>query len=199
MGAVAGPVLGPVVGGFAAAANGWRWPIWELAWISGFSSVFLLFFLPETLGDTILLKRARRLRELTGNENLRSLSEIKQSEMTTKAIAWESLVRPFQLMIEPAVFFINLYVGCKCAEPCPGFQTVLLTGGVANSCLRHLLPMVRSFPTRFRRYLPLQGWRPRSSIHRYHRRGPHLICLLRLLPPPLPLPQICSTQLASRA
>jgi DHA1 family multidrug resistance protein-like MFS transporter len=111
MGAVAGPVLGPVVGGFAAAANGWRWPIWELAWISGFSSVFLLFLLPETLGDTILLKRARRLRKLTGNQNLRSLSEIKQSEMTTKAIAWESLVRPFQLMIEPAVFFINLYVG----------------------------------------------------------------------------------------
>lgn len=114
MGAVAGPVIGPVVGGFAAAANGWRWPIWELAWISGFTSIFLFFTLPETLGDAILLKRAQRLRKLTGNENLRSVSEIKQSEMTPKAVALEYLVRPFQLMLEPAVLFINLYVGRKC-------------------------------------------------------------------------------------
>jgi hypothetical protein len=114
MGAVAGPVFGPVVGGFAAAAEGWRWPIWELAWISGFSSIFLSIFLPETLGDTILLKRAQRLRKLTGNQNLRSLSEIKQSEMTARAVAREYLVRPFQLMLEPAVLFINLYVGRKC-------------------------------------------------------------------------------------
>ena len=111
MGAVAGPVFGPVVGGFAAAAENWRWPIWELAWISGFTAIFLSFFLPETLPDTILLKRARRLRKLTGNENLRSLSEIKQSEMTAGAVAKEYLVRPFQLMMEPAVLFINLYVG----------------------------------------------------------------------------------------
>jgi DHA1 family multidrug resistance protein-like MFS transporter len=111
MGAVAGPVFGPVVGGFAAAAENWRWPIWELAWISGFTSLFLSIFLPETLADTILLKRARRLRKLTGNDNLRSLSEIKQSEMAAGAVAREYLVRPFQLMMEPAVLFINLYVG----------------------------------------------------------------------------------------
>ena len=114
MGAVAGPVFGPVVGGFAAAAEGWRWPIWELAWISGFSSVFLSIFLPETLPDTILLKRAQRLRKLTGNQNLRSLSEIRQSEMTARAVAREYLVRPFVLMLEPAVLFINIYVGRKC-------------------------------------------------------------------------------------
>jgi len=113
MGAVAGPVLGPVVGGFAAAAENWRWPIWELAWVSGFTSILLLFLFPETLPDTILLKRARRLRKLTGNENLRSLSEIKQSEMTAGAVAKEYLVRPFQLMMEPAVLFVNLYLGCE--------------------------------------------------------------------------------------
>ncbi|KAF8305616.1 MFS general substrate transporter [Clavulina sp. PMI_390] len=111
MGAVAGPVMGPIVGGFAAAAKGWRWPLWELAWISGFSAVFLSFFFPETLGDTILLKRAQRLRKLTGNENLRSMSEIKQAEMTPSAVAVEYLVRPFQLMMEPVVLFLNLYLG----------------------------------------------------------------------------------------
>ena len=113
MGAVAGPVFGPIVGGFAAAAKGWSWPIWELMWISGFSAVFLVFFLPETLPGTILLKRARRLRKLTGNDRLRSMSEIEQAEMSASAVAAEYLIRPFQLMLEPAILFINIYIGRK--------------------------------------------------------------------------------------
>lgn len=111
MGAVAGPVFGPIVGGFAAAAKGWSWPIWELAWISGFSAVFLVFLLPETLPGTILLKRARRLRKLTGNDRLRSMSEIEQAGVSAGAVAAEYLIRPFQLMLEPAILFINIYIG----------------------------------------------------------------------------------------
>ena len=111
MAAVMGPVLGPIVGSFAAQAESWRWPLWELAWISGFTSIFLFFLLPETLGDTILLRRAQRLRKLTGNGKLRSASEIKQAEMKTGEVMKEFLWRPFQLMAEPAVFFINLYIG----------------------------------------------------------------------------------------
>ncbi|KAG9005773.1 hypothetical protein FRB94_001185 [Tulasnella sp. JGI-2019a] len=115
VGAVCGPVLGPIVGGFAAASHGliggWRIPIWELMWAAGFTSLVVFFFFPETLGDTILLKRARRLRKLTGNDKLRSLSEIKQAEMSRSAIMKEYLVRPFQLMLEPAVLFLNIYLG----------------------------------------------------------------------------------------
>lgn len=114
MAATAGPVLGPIVGGFAAAAEGWQWPIWELAWISGFSAIFLALLFPETYPDTILLKRAQRLRQLTGNDKLRSMSEIKQSEMKGSEVMKEYLIRPFQLMMEPAVLFINLYVGREC-------------------------------------------------------------------------------------
>ncbi|KAG9025036.1 hypothetical protein FRB95_010609 [Tulasnella sp. JGI-2019a] len=114
-GAVCGPVLGPIVGEFAAASHGfiggWRMPIWELMWAAGFASLMILFFLPETLGDTILLKRAQRLRKLTGNDKLRSMSEIKQAEMSTSAVMKEYLIRPFQLMLEPVVLFLNLYLG----------------------------------------------------------------------------------------
>ncbi|KAF8311343.1 MFS general substrate transporter [Clavulina sp. PMI_390] len=111
MGATGGPVLGPIVGGFAATAKGWRWPLWELSWISGFTAVFLSLFFPETLPDKILLKRAQRLRKLTGNENLRSMSEIRQAKMTPRAVAAEYLIRPFQLMREPVLIFLNLYLG----------------------------------------------------------------------------------------
>jgi len=111
LGAVAGPVTGPVIGGFAAQANGWRWPIYELMWISGFTLVFLSLLLPETYEATILLKRARRLRKLTGNPELRSQSEIDEASLTHGEVVYESLVRPFVLAAEPAVFFANLYLG----------------------------------------------------------------------------------------
>ena len=42
---------------------------------------------------------------------LRSASEIKMAQMKATVVATQYLVRPFQLMMEPAVFFINLYVG----------------------------------------------------------------------------------------
>uniref|UniRef100_A0A0W0FIR5 Major facilitator superfamily (MFS) profile domain-containing protein n=1 Tax=Moniliophthora roreri TaxID=221103 RepID=A0A0W0FIR5_MONRR len=67
LGAVAGPILGPVIGGFAAQAKDWRWPIYELMWISALAILFLSFLLPETYEATILRKRAQRLRKLTGN------------------------------------------------------------------------------------------------------------------------------------
>lgn len=113
LGATGGPVLGPIIGAFAAVAKGWRWPLWELGWISGFTAFFLALFLPETLPGAILLKRARRLRTLTGNDRLRSMSEIEQVGMSVREIAAIYLIRPFRLLLEPAVFYIDLYVGRK--------------------------------------------------------------------------------------
>lgn len=114
--AVAGPVLGPIAGGFAAVSESWRWPLWEILWISGFATIFFALLLPETLPGAILLKRAQRLRKLTGNESLRSKSEIDQAHLSASAIAWEALVRPFELMLEPAILFCNLYIGRKCSR-----------------------------------------------------------------------------------
>jgi MFS transporter, DHA1 family, multidrug resistance protein len=103
-----------IQGGFAAQANGWRWPIYELMWISGFALVFLTFLLPETLDSNILLKRARRLRKLTGNPNLRSQSEIDEALQSNREVVYEALVRPFVLASEPAVLFFNVYLGLVC-------------------------------------------------------------------------------------
>jgi DHA1 family multidrug resistance protein-like MFS transporter len=85
-------------------------------WISGFTLVFLSLLLPETYEATILLKRARRLRKLTGNPELRSQSEIDEASLTHGEVVYESLVRPFVLAAEPAVFFANLYLGLVCTS-----------------------------------------------------------------------------------
>ena len=109
-GAVAGPVTGPVAGGYAAQEENWRWPLYMLLFLSLFTLIVLSFFFGETSSATILLRRARRLRKLTGNKNLRSQSEIEQAETSLATNVGQSLLRPFLLMREPMVLFIDLYI-----------------------------------------------------------------------------------------
>jgi DHA1 family multidrug resistance protein-like MFS transporter len=108
--AFCGPALGPLFSGFAVMNENWRWSLWEMLWISG--PVFLLMFcaLPETSSSNILLRRAVRLRKLTGNQNLKSQSEIDQGNVKLGAVFWESIIKPWQIsFLDPAVGFTHIY------------------------------------------------------------------------------------------
>ncbi|GAA5962776.1 hypothetical protein JCM3765_001513 [Sporobolomyces pararoseus] len=112
VGAICGPVLGPVVGAAAAQAKGWKWTIWELMWLSGFSFIFMTLFQAETYGPNILYKRARRLRKLTGNNLIMTKEELDaQNSPGVAAAGAKTVVRAFQLFAEPAVLFANVYIG----------------------------------------------------------------------------------------
>lgn len=81
-----------------------------MLWGTGPVWVLLFTLLPETSPDTILLRRAARLRRVTENENLRSNSEIIQAHMSLKQVVVESLLRPVQIMIlDPAITFTAVY------------------------------------------------------------------------------------------
>jgi len=111
MAAICGPVLGPLVGGFAAQHRGWKWPIWELVWLSGFALVIMIAFLPETSSANILYRRTRRLRKLTGRVDLKCEPELIGEQMTAGAIVSMVLIRPFSLTFtEPILFLLNLYI-----------------------------------------------------------------------------------------
>lgn len=110
-GAVAGPTLGPVAGGYAAQEENWRWPLYMLLFLSLAALIVLFFFFAETSKATILLRRAQRLRKLTGNDKLRSQSEIDQSKMSGSQIVSTALLTPFRLLLEPIAFAIDLYIG----------------------------------------------------------------------------------------
>ncbi|KAI0062505.1 MFS general substrate transporter [Artomyces pyxidatus] len=109
--AIAAPTLGPVVGGFAAHAKGWRWTIWELLWLCGFTVVILFFFYPETSHTNILYRRAQRLRRLTQNPEIKSQTEVAENNFTVKDIVMMMLVRAIALNFqEPIVLALNLYI-----------------------------------------------------------------------------------------
>jgi DHA1 family multidrug resistance protein-like MFS transporter len=88
----------------------WRWALWEIIWMSGPVLIIMLLFLPETSTDTILLRRAQRLRRITQNSNIHAPSEIDQGDQTIGRRMSSSLVKPLEIMAkDPAIFFTNLY------------------------------------------------------------------------------------------
>ncbi|KAK9243447.1 major facilitator superfamily domain-containing protein [Lipomyces tetrasporus] len=108
--AVLGPVFGPLLGSIFAQVLGWRWTFWALSWISGLAFIVLLFLLPETSEATILQRRARRLRLLTGDNRYTTKAEQEYANFTLREFAYESFVRPFVITFtEPGVFFLNSY------------------------------------------------------------------------------------------
>lgn len=110
---VCGPTIGPVIGNWAAEFKGWKWPIWELMWLSSFALVFLFFFLPETSAENILYRRTVRLRkhQPVDAQKLKCQPEVDGEQMQLKEIMNMTLVRPFTLMIyEPIVLALNLYI-----------------------------------------------------------------------------------------
>lgn len=77
---------------------------WEMLWLSGPICLMMVLSLPETSSANILLRRARRLRKVTGKDNLLSQSEVDQAGMSPSDVAYEALVKPWQInALDPAV------------------------------------------------------------------------------------------------
>ncbi|RYP11236.1 hypothetical protein DL764_000192 [Monosporascus ibericus] len=106
---IGGPVFGPLIGGYVAPQHGWRWTIWVFTWMCAFVWLLLFFLLPETNTANILYRRAKRLRKATGDNRLRSQSEIDAAHHTTRDRLLV-LGRAFTLTFsEPIVFVVDLY------------------------------------------------------------------------------------------
>ncbi|KAF7191731.1 Caffeine resistance protein 5 [Pseudocercospora fuligena] len=106
------PVFGTIFAGAAIPHLGWRFSIWEILIASG-PVLLLLIFLPETSSATILHRRAERLRRITGNDHVRSASEIAHMEAKAdlKTVVYESLLIPAKItVLDPAILFVNIYL-----------------------------------------------------------------------------------------
>lgn len=152
------------MGGYAAAANGWKWPIYELLWLTGFTLLLLIFWFPETNAETILLQRAKRIRKRTQMEHLTSESEAKQAHLSASSIIFESLLRPFQLMTEPVILYLNLYIAlgyaifyCKHLQ-CPYFHVLHHSNTHSQCGLRPSLSSTSTSITSVSVHLPCHSW-----------------------------------------
>lgn len=103
-----GPVIGPLIGGYIGDNAGWRWLYWVLLIFSFCIFVAIAAFCPETHHGTLLKRRAKKLRKLTGDDRYRSLTELKVRN--TKQLFEDTLLRPFVLLSELIVFLITVYM-----------------------------------------------------------------------------------------
>lgn len=103
-----GPVLGPIVGGFIGQTVGWRWILWVNMIFAGVVTLFLAT-IPETYAPVILKKRAKRLREETGDNTFVTEQEAFKRDLS--GIIVETLIRPFQMLVEePILLLMSLYI-----------------------------------------------------------------------------------------
>ena len=100
-------MLGPVIGGFLAASNGWRWTFWLLAILGGAIETATLTLMRETSPKILLERKAAHLRVSTGNAHLESKLAHK---LTPQQVLAQALVRPSKLLIRsPVVLALSLY------------------------------------------------------------------------------------------
>lgn len=111
IGAVAAPVVAPLLGAAMTVAKGWRWIFWLLLWICAASLILFLFFFPETSHANILSRRAARLRKQTGDNRFYTAQEKIDSEIKPKEFIIKTLYRPVKMIIqEPIILAFDIYI-----------------------------------------------------------------------------------------
>ncbi|KAH9823594.1 MFS transporter [Teratosphaeria destructans] len=109
-GAFAGPVAGPIVGGFVTESDlGWRWTQWITLIMAALFGGIGLLVVPETSAARILQLRARELRYETGNWALHSKAD--EHRVTLQTIWTVYLARPWVMLIqEPILALLTAYM-----------------------------------------------------------------------------------------
>lgn len=92
-----GPVAGPVIAGFINQHLYWEWTYRvQLCWIFA-ELLMLVIFVPETYVPVILKKKARRLRESTGDPKFYAPLDRREGTLASAIIV--SCYTPFQLLL----------------------------------------------------------------------------------------------------
>ncbi|KAF7712068.1 MFS-type transporter [Penicillium ucsense] len=107
--AIFGTVAAPIYAGFIDQALGWRW----IEGIQGLANIPLVIiiavFLPETRGGVTLTKRAKAIRQTTGDE--RYVTENDLVAPGIKEMLHSSSVKAIQMLFsEPVVFAFGLWI-----------------------------------------------------------------------------------------
>ena len=101
---------GPIVGGFLAETQGWRWILGLIAILSGVVSIATTLVTRETYAPFILRRRAKALSRMTGRVYVSRLDAGQQPKTLAQELS-VSLTRPLILLFcEPIVLLTSLYI-----------------------------------------------------------------------------------------
>jgi multidrug resistance protein len=105
-----GPTIGPIVGGFLAETEGWRWVEGLMAIFTGALWLIGALLIPETYSPVILRRRAAKLSKMTGKV-YKSRMEVEQGQKTLGAELKTAISRPWILLLkEPIVLLLSIYM-----------------------------------------------------------------------------------------
>lgn len=113
--AMLGPSLGPVVSGAFFTVD-YKWVFITFIIASGVSLIIIIVTVPETYRPILLVKKAKRLRKETGNNNYYAPLEITRKETSLLSAMVLSCKRPFGLLIfDPMAAVLCFYTGLELA------------------------------------------------------------------------------------
>lgn len=111
-GAIAGPFLGPLIGGALVQGHNRHYVFWFMLAVSGGMLVLMIVFLPETSAQEILMRKARRLRKETGDPNIVAPGDVVAHTQTVKGILKMMFYKPIEITImEPTVLLMDIHLG----------------------------------------------------------------------------------------
>jgi MFS family permease len=106
---VLGPSAGPLIGAWITERTTWRWSFWAVTIFGVSVQVLIYFTLAETFAPRILQRKAQKLREETGNNQLRT--DYETDDLNIKGVLSRALVRVFLLLgTQPIMQFLSLYM-----------------------------------------------------------------------------------------
>ncbi|KAI8672220.1 MFS domain-containing protein [Fusarium sp. Ph1] len=96
-----GPILSPIISGFAGPSIGWRWVFWIALIVAGVT-LALIAFLPETYGPILLSRRARKIRKEDPASRAIAPRDLESTDL--RQLLTVVLTRPLRMFIfEPIV------------------------------------------------------------------------------------------------
>jgi MFS family permease len=105
------PTIAPIIAGFICLRTTWRWVMWVLVFVIGFTFAFGIVFLNETFPPVILGQKAKRLRKETGNKDLMTIFEASEEGETLWHKIGKNFIRPAKLLTgNVIVFVLSLYM-----------------------------------------------------------------------------------------
>jgi len=109
LGPLIGPITAPIIAGFIVQDLQWRWVFWILTILIGVAMVIgFIFYRTETYAVVLLNRKAKMLRDETGNPHLHTIFETTKDTRTVFKIA---IFRPFKLLVlNPVLLMLGLFM-----------------------------------------------------------------------------------------